>query len=126
MTKVEDEIYQMIFANGKQILSPEIDSINYHAMTHEDTEILGMFCDFTSIRGEKLKQLLIRGYLNSIPKSAIQGNWRRILIRNSKGGCIGAKMLCPVCNADNCHDEYMKYCPNCGARLEDCIKSEEE
>lgn len=126
MTKAENEIYQKIFTNGKTDLSPEIDSVNFHAMTHEDTEILGMFCDFTAIRGEKLKQLLIRGYLKSAPNAEIQGNWRRILIRNSKGGCIGVKMLCSVCNADNGHDEYMKYCPNCGTRLEDYIKSEEE
>ena len=96
MTKAEDEVYKMIFANGKQTLSSEIDSVNLHAMTHEDTETLGMFCDFTAIRGEKLKQLLIRGYLKSNPKAKIQGNWRRILIRNDKGGCIGARMLCPV------------------------------
>lgn len=125
MTKVENEVYQMIFSNDKQMLSPEIDSCGFHAMTHEDTEILGMFCDFSSIHGEKLKQILIRGYLNGVPKATIQGNWRRILIRNSKGGYIGSKMLCPICNANNGHDEYMKYCPNCGARLEDYIKSEE-
>lgn len=124
MTKAEDEIYQMIFSNGKKTPSPEIDSTNFHAMAHEDTEILGMFCDFTAIRGEKLKLLLIRGYLKSNPKAEIQGNWRRILIRNDKGGCIGARMLCPVCNKDNGHDEYMRYCPNCGSRLEDYTKNE--
>ena len=43
MTKAEDEVYQMIFTNGKQNLSQENDSVNFHAMTHEDTEILGMF-----------------------------------------------------------------------------------
>lgn len=126
MTKAESEVYQMIFAKGKRILSPEVDSINFHTMTHEDTEILEMFCDFTAIRGEKLKLLLIRGYLKSNPKAEIQGNWRRILIRNNKCGCIGARMLCPVCNKDNGHDEYMRYCPNCGSRLEDYVKSEEE
>lgn len=125
MTKAEDEVYQLIFTNGEYILSPEIDSVNFHAMTHEDTEILGMFCDFTNIHGEKLKRLLIRG-LKSTSEAGIQGNWKRIIIRNDKCGCIDAKMLCPVCNADNGHDKYMKYCPNCGARLEDYIKSEEE
>ena len=115
MTKAEDEVYQMIFTNGKQNLSQEIDSVNFHAMTNEDTEILGMFCDFADIRVEKLKQLLIKVYLKSDPKAAIQGNWRRILIRNNKGGCIGARMLCPICNKDNGHDEYMRFCPNCGS-----------
>lgn len=126
MTKAEDEVYQMIFTNGKQNLSQENDSVNFHAMTYEDTEILGMFCDFTAIRGEKLKLTLIRGYLKSNPKAEILGNWRRILIRNDKGGCIGARMICPVCNKDNGHDEYMKHCPNCGSRLGDYTKNEEE
>lgn len=126
MTKAEDEVYQMIFSNGKQTPSPEIGSTNFHVMTHEDTEILGMFCDFTAIRGEKLKLLLIRGYLKNNPKAEILGNWRRILIKNDKGGCIGARMLCPVCNKDNGHDEYMRYCPNCGSRLEGYVKSEEK
>ena len=126
MTKAEDKVYQMIFTNGKQNLSQENDSVNFHAMTHEDTEILGMFCDFTAIRGEKLKLLLIRGYLKSNPKAEILGNWRRILIRNDNGGCIGAKMICPICNKDNGHDEYMRYCPNCGSRLGDYTKDEEE
>lgn len=56
----------------------------------------------------------------------IQGNWRRVVIRNDKGGCIGAKMLCPVCNMDNANDKYMRFCPNCGARLEKYIRNEEE
>lgn len=126
MTKAENEVYNMIFTNGKQVLSPVIDSVNFHAMTHEDTEILGMFCDFTAIRGEKLKLLLIRGYLRSNSQAEFLGNWRRILIRNDKGGCIGARMICPSCNKDNGHDEYMKYCPNCGSKLGDYIKDEEE
>lgn len=45
------------------------------------------------------------------------GHWTRELIRNEKGGCIGAKMICSECNNDNKHDEYMDYCPNCGARM---------
>lgn len=126
MTKAEDEVYQMIFTNGKQNLSQENDSVIFHAMTHEDTKILGMFCDFTAIRGEKLKLTLIRGYLKNNPKAEILGNWRRILIRSDKGGCIAARMICPVCNKDNWHDEYMKYCPNCGSRLGDYTKDEEE
>lgn len=118
MTKAEEKLYEMIFYNGKQMLSPEIDSTIFHAMTHEDTEILGMFCDFSGMHGEDLKKLLIRGYLKTVPKSEVMGNWRRILKINDKGGCVGARMICPVCNADNGHDEYMKHCPNCGARLE--------
>ena len=117
MTKAEEELYKVMFTNGKQMLSPEIDSTIFHAMTHQDTEILGMFCDFSGIHGEELKNLLIRGYMKNVPKSEIMGNWKRILIRNDKGGCVGARMICPVCNADNGHDECMRYCPNCGAKM---------
>lgn len=67
MTKAEEKLYETIFYNGKLMLSP-VDSVNFHAMTHEDTEILGMFCDFSGIHGEDLKKLLIRGYLNGINK----------------------------------------------------------
>lgn len=118
MTKAEEKLYEMIFTNGKQMLSPEINSVNFHAMTHEDTEILGMFCDFTGIRGEKLKDLLIRGYLKNINPDEPHGKWRRILIENDKGGCIGARMICSVCNGDNGHDKCMRYCPNCGTKMD--------
>ena len=67
MTKAEEKLYETIFYNGKLMLSP-VDSVNFHTMTHEDTEILGMFCDFSGIHGEDLKKLLIRGYLNGINK----------------------------------------------------------
>ena len=46
------------------------------------------------------------------------GHWTRELIRNEKGGCIGAKMICSRCGNDNRHDEYMNYCPNCGRKME--------
>lgn len=47
------------------------------------------------------------------------GKWIRKPIRNDKGGCIGAEMICSCCNKDNRHDEYMDYCPNCGAEMRD-------
>ncbi len=46
-----------------------------------------------------------------------KGHWTRELIRNEKGGCIGAKMICSECGNDNKHDEYMTYCPNCGTKM---------
>ncbi len=63
-TKVEEHLHKLIFDDGFQILSSEFDSIDFHAMTHEDTEILGMFCDYTGIHGEILKEVLIKGYIN--------------------------------------------------------------
>ena len=69
MTKAEEKIYEMIFTNGKQMLLPEIDSCDFHAITHEDIEMLGIFCYF---HGEELKKFLVRGYLKSIsPRSEI-------------------------------------------------------
>ena len=44
------------------------DSCNYHAITHEETEILGIFCDITAIHGDDLKEVLIRGYLSRMTK----------------------------------------------------------
>lgn len=69
MTNAEKYLYKTIFFDGKQMLSPEIDSTIFHAMTHEDTEILGMFCDFSGIHGEKLKEILIKGYMSNIKES---------------------------------------------------------
>lgn len=44
------------------------DSCNFHAMTHEETEILGAFCDMTAIHGDDLKEVLIRGYISRMTK----------------------------------------------------------
>ena len=60
--------------------------------------------------------------VNPLPKT---GHWTRELIRNEKGGCIGAKMICSECGKDNKHDEYMNYCPNCGCRMIEPQESEE-
>lgn len=51
--------------------------------------------------------------------STLLGYWTRELIRNEKGGCIGAKMICSYCGQDNEHDEYMQYCPNCGKKMKE-------
>lgn len=39
------------------------DSCDFHAMTHKEAEILGMFCDITAIHGDDLKEVLVRGYI---------------------------------------------------------------
>lgn len=54
--------------------------------------------------------------LPSVQPKVKTGHWIRELIRNEKGGCIGAKMICSECGNDNRHDEYMDYCPNCGCK----------
>ena len=62
--EVEDILYETFFTNGKMMLSTEIDSCYFHAMTHEDTEILGMFLDVVRpSKAEDLKRILIKGYM---------------------------------------------------------------
>ena len=80
MTKVEEQLYEMIFTNGTQMLSPEIDSTIFHAMTHQDTEILGTFCDFSGMHGEELKKLLIRGYMkNTSPNKELVKDIKKLI-----------------------------------------------
>lgn len=57
-----------IFIDGKMMLSPEINSVDFHAMSQRETEILGQFCDFTGITGETLKEVLLLGYLARMEK----------------------------------------------------------
>lgn len=40
------------------------NTIEYHGMTGEHTEILGQFLDFTAMNVEQLKECLISGYLS--------------------------------------------------------------
>lgn len=47
------------------------------------------------------------------------GRWARELIRNEYGGCIGAKMICSECGQDNGYDKRMKFCPNCGCKMQE-------
>lgn len=54
---------EQIFDNGKMMLSPEINSCDFHTMTHKDTEILGMFCDFTGLHDKDIADILLNGYL---------------------------------------------------------------
>lgn len=79
MTKAEEDLYKTIFTDGR-ILSHTLDSCDFHAMTHEDTEILGMFCDFSGIHGKDLKKLLIRGYLKNIsPKNEVVKDIKKLI-----------------------------------------------
>ena len=122
MTKIEERLYETIFTNDKQMLLPEINSVDLHAMTHEDTEILGMFCDFSGIHGEDLKKLLIRGYLKDV-KYSDEGQEIKTAIRYGMGYEY-EDCYCPSCNNFICYEperekylKYMKYCYTCGAKL---------
>lgn len=57
--------------------------------------------------------------IKELEQEAKTGHWIRKIIRNEKGGCIGAEMICSKCGEDNERDKYMNYCPNCGAKMEE-------
>ena len=61
-------------------------------------------------------------YIKSIQPAdvvpVVHGKWTRILLRNEKGGCIGAEMICSECGSPNGHDEKTRFCPNCGAKMD--------
>ena len=40
------------------------NSVDYHAMTGEHTEILGQFLDYAGMNVEQLKERLVSGYLS--------------------------------------------------------------
>lgn len=63
-TKNKAILKKEIFDNGEMMLFPEVNSCTSHNLSHTDTEILGMFCDFTNIHGEELKSVLLNGYLS--------------------------------------------------------------
>lgn len=58
-----EHLDKVVFEDGKRMLSPEINSCDFHKINHQDTEILGMFCDKINIHGEDLKRVLLFGYL---------------------------------------------------------------
>ena len=47
-----------------------------------------------------------------------KGKWIRKPVRNDKGGCVGAEMICTCCGKDNECDKNLNYCPNCGIEME--------
>jgi len=40
------------------------NSVDFHAMTAEHTEVLGQFLDFSALSVEQLKECLVSGYLS--------------------------------------------------------------
>lgn len=72
---IEEKLKEDFFDESKYV--PEGDSCDNHAMTHEDTEILGMFCDVTAIHGEVLKDVLIKGYLRRMIDIELQATVKK-------------------------------------------------
>ena len=61
--QVYESLYSQFFFGGTINNLEEMNSCDYHAITHEDTEILGAFCDATGINGSELKKILLLGYM---------------------------------------------------------------
>ena len=59
----EERLKKLIFDDEKMVLPSEANSCDFHFMTHEDTEILGQFCDFTGIHGDQLRNILVKSLL---------------------------------------------------------------
>lgn len=57
--KYMEHLNESIFEYGFS----KIDNCDCHELTHEDTEILGMFCDVIPVHGDDLKRVLLLGYL---------------------------------------------------------------
>lgn len=63
-----NNLYEQCFHNRGFPVDEETDSCYLHAMTHEETEILGQFCDGTGVYGERLKDILILGYIEYVKR----------------------------------------------------------
>lgn len=52
-----------------------------------------------------------------------QGEWKKNIIRNVYGGCMGWEQKCSSCGKSHRYDEKFNFCPNCGAdmRLKDNV-----
>ena len=55
--------HEIIFENTHRFPNSDKDSVELHAMSHEETEILGQFCDAVAIYGEQLEEILILGLM---------------------------------------------------------------
>ena len=107
-----------------KVLQPESceDAISRQAVLNKIKEVCFSkeFIKFRVDYGSNGQRDFILNFIEELPSvtpAPKTGHWTRELIRNEKGGCIGAKMICSECGKDNKHDEYMNYCPNCGCRM---------
>lgn len=55
--------HEIIFENTRRFPNTDRDSVELHAMSHDDTEILGQFCDAVGIHGKQLEEILILGLM---------------------------------------------------------------
>lgn len=62
-------MYNEFYRSGLMNNLVEKNSCDYHSITHNDTEILGAFCDMTGIHNEKLKRILLLGYMANMEGS---------------------------------------------------------
>lgn len=85
------------------------------AISREDVEECKEL--MTDINGDTVYAVRMSDIRRLSPVTSKTGHWTRELIRNEKGGCIGAKMICSECGQDNGYDKRMKFCPNCGAEM---------
>jgi rubrerythrin len=99
------------------VLIEEMDSDAPENWTNSDTEIQEEW-DYHRYRDIILAQPI------ADVVEVRHGEWIRELIRNEKGGCVGANMICSCCEQPSRHDEFMKYCPNCGAQMKGTIKND--
>lgn len=63
----------------------------------------------------------MKNYILDVPSvtpARKKGKWLRKPIRNNKGGCTSAEMICNCCGKDNECDKRLNYCPNCGMEME--------
>lgn len=84
-----------------------------------DGKVIHQFCNGVEIIDSYAVPVEYIKQLPSVTPAEKVGHWTRELIRNEYGGCIGAKMICSECGQDNGYDKGMKFCPNCGAKMQE-------
>lgn len=136
MTNEEAKVFMLQFNTDKRLNSSEHEAVRMAIKALEQepcndaisrqAAIDCLNADFTIDGKENMETVVdyINGAFKQIkalpsitPQQKI-GYWTRELIINEYGGCIGAKMICSECGQDNGYDKRMKFCPNCGAKME--------
>lgn len=124
--KMQEPSYNSV----KTELEPCDDAISRQAVLEAIDVKAWEFCDYLIRNGRNDEQKPVSHFADNLRECVGEdlppvtpqpkmGHWTRELIRNEKGGCIGAKMICSECGNDNKHDEYMDYCPKCGTKMQE-------